>query len=457
MCQVRLLAGEMALAAGEVGIAEHLALALASARYEPAWRLAAALGAPYLHHLPELEGWRLHQQRLQHQEPHQDQQQRNGVANAVETESLDPPKQKRQQAGEWQAANGQVNQAEEEGLHQAGQLTQQQEGQHEEQQQQQQRGSAAKRTSQIGEGSRLSLLAFAVCHCPGEELAPLTDELLECQTCLEAKPRNKGAAVAAAGCACADEVLAAAAAGAPTHRQEQLMLAGAAAAADGRSALDGLPALGDPHLLLAALLAGGSVADAEERLTAVLDCSSAPGAGGEGAAASYGRLQRLLTVGAAAHLLLALGPSAAEVAASGQLPEPADMATEVAASRKLPKPADKAAEPAVSVTGSVGGIAPSTSVPARRQLLAARVAELMGVAKRLKEDGSLTDVQEAAADAADRCFQRLRQAADSRHLREALPLVEPARFIGGEGDTVAWNLFYVQRAVMLRGGVGWEV
>jgi hypothetical protein len=45
--QVRLLAAEAALAAGEGSIAAHLALQLASARYTPAWRLAAELACPH--------------------------------------------------------------------------------------------------------------------------------------------------------------------------------------------------------------------------------------------------------------------------------------------------------------------------------------------------------------------------------------------------------------------------
>lgn len=44
--QVRLLAAECALGAGELDVAERLALSLAAARYAPAWRLAAELACP---------------------------------------------------------------------------------------------------------------------------------------------------------------------------------------------------------------------------------------------------------------------------------------------------------------------------------------------------------------------------------------------------------------------------
>jgi hypothetical protein len=44
--QVRLLAAEAAFDAGERGIAQHLLLSLAAARYPPAWRLAAEMACP---------------------------------------------------------------------------------------------------------------------------------------------------------------------------------------------------------------------------------------------------------------------------------------------------------------------------------------------------------------------------------------------------------------------------
>lgn len=44
--QVRLMAAEAALSAGEVGVATHLCLQLAAVRYGPAWHLAAELACP---------------------------------------------------------------------------------------------------------------------------------------------------------------------------------------------------------------------------------------------------------------------------------------------------------------------------------------------------------------------------------------------------------------------------
>ena len=46
LLQVRLMAAEAALSAGEVGIATHLCLQLAAVRYAPAWHLAAELACP---------------------------------------------------------------------------------------------------------------------------------------------------------------------------------------------------------------------------------------------------------------------------------------------------------------------------------------------------------------------------------------------------------------------------
>mgnify|MGYP001807021011 CR=1 FL=1 len=46
LLQVRLMAAEAALTAGEVGVATHLCLQLAAVRYAPAWHLAAELASP---------------------------------------------------------------------------------------------------------------------------------------------------------------------------------------------------------------------------------------------------------------------------------------------------------------------------------------------------------------------------------------------------------------------------
>jgi hypothetical protein len=46
LLQVRLLAAEAALSAGEVGVATHLCLQLAAVRFKPAWHLAAELACP---------------------------------------------------------------------------------------------------------------------------------------------------------------------------------------------------------------------------------------------------------------------------------------------------------------------------------------------------------------------------------------------------------------------------
>jgi hypothetical protein len=369
--EVRQLAGEMALAAGELPVAEHLALQLASARHAPAWRLAAALAAPH--------------------------------------------------AAEPRAANG-ARGGGEEGTA-AG------------------KGGAPAR-QRVGEGSRLSLLAFAVCHCPQAQLGPLSDELLECQARLY---RDRTARAAAGGQpkagsagagtggeagvgAAGEQVLAVSAAGAPTNRDAHIAAAGAAAAAGGAGALDGVPTLGDPHLLLAGLLAAGDAAAAEELLAASLEAGAAAAAAAAAVAApppgprpaevaaaeeglpqmaevanrqvtpgpSFALLQRALTVGAAAQLMLAAAPHATQLAGAD-----------------------------VPVGTSAAAAA------ARRRLLQSRVSELAAAVERLKAAGALGEAGGAAAGSAERCWQRLRQASDGRRLKDALPAVESARFISG--------------------------
>jgi hypothetical protein len=265
----------------------------------------------------------------------------------------------------------------------------------------------------IADSSRLPLLAFAVCHCPPDQLGLLSDELLECQVRLDAastsgQGRSRGEEEASGA---ARGLPAVTVAGAPTHRSEQLIQAAAAAAAGGRGACECVPTLGEPELLLAALVAGGSAAEAEARLweavrsaaagvdaqfgaevinkqssirrsvTRQSSSSSSSSSSSNAGALSFSHLQRLLTVGAASQLLLALAPHADEVAQARSTLN--------------------------------GGERPAV---ARRRLVAMRVSEITSAAQRLRAAGSLSEAEAAATDGAERCLQRLRQADENRRL-----------------------------------------
>ena len=354
--EARLLAAEAALAAGEAGAAEHLALQLASARHAPAWRLAAALAAP----LAPLED---------------DDSGGDGDTNGAA-------------AGDQQRL--------------------------------------PRPRPAIGEGSRQSLLAFALCHCPQALLAPLTDELLESQARLGRTKARGGGRLSKSSAAAApgggdqqqqqqdqqQQLTVRLASDAAPQRAELLELAGAAAAGGGRSALDGAPTLGEAPLLLAALLSGaggeGGAADVDARLEAALaaaTAASAPAAtasasmDGEPPGAPFCVLQRVLAVGSAAQLLLASAAHAADVAPPQQ------------------QPADQQG---------------SLTTAARRRLLELPSADLAAAVERLRGSGALTDAEAAAAAAAARCAERARRAADGRRLRGALPAVEPGRFLAGD-------------------------
>ncbi len=501
--QVRLIAAELALAAGELTVAEDLALQLAAAQHAPAWQLAAQLAAPSMWPPPAVKEKPDEQQQSEGQqdESQQDEQAQEQLeeeckeeegasvcasddagseadvaADAATDAAADQPGSPARSSSSSSSSSGsggeddgssltecsradsgglnggssssgevaggssnagstaaalavadaaqtpeapatptreawpgalQAREAEEK-LPPVQQLPREQKKEAMGPARQQAAARPPKPRSRMRQEARLTLLAFAARHCPVDRLPALTDHLLCCQAAASM------AADAASSCSSgpgqsdmqpADDqgsadlgVLPLAGASARRELHFKLACESVMGVADGEGALSfGLPSLGDAPLLLGSLLATGDTAQVEQRLTAALGSvgGGEQEAGGCGAApASFAPLQRLLTVGAAAQLLLALAPGSS---------------------------------PAAAATAA-------TAVALRRHLLQLPVSELAAAVGRLRRGSEIGEGRLAAAEAADRHLRRLERAAEGRRVRNALLQVDAARFVtGGSG------------------------
>jgi hypothetical protein len=266
---------------------------------------------------------------------------------------------------------------------------------------QQQQSTAA--VSSLPPKDRLRLLAFASCYCPGNELPPLTDELLLAQQEVRVKEQQRREQQQqhrqqplAAAQQQLDMLLPLQRPAAEGYQQQKQQLLGAAlaAAASAGSACTGLFSLGDPQLLLAVLCSCSSASEAEQLLNAALAQHLAAGSGSNG---SYSAMQRTLVVAAAAQLMLLAQHQPGMVQ---QLPTAA-ADTSRHTSARLPK---------------------------RQQHLLAVLHAPLGKLQAAAD--AVLAGQDATACAAG-FLARLQQMSDGRQLMQWLPNVESARFFAG--------------------------
>jgi hypothetical protein len=279
---------------------------------------------------------------------------------------------------------------------------------------------------------RQQLLAFAACHCPASDLPPLTDELLLAQ---QQQQQQQGEKVDAAVTPRPNTPL--------LETTQQLQLAAAAAATAG-NALTSIPTLGDPALLLGLLLRQQSGAAAQQ----VLD-EQVIGVHLGVVGRCYSSLQRVLAVGAAAQLLLALQqPGAAAVldAAGMDLTSTGNDSSSTSSSVKAGGAGEK--------SRSDGSAKYFEGLPKRKHQLQALLRQPLrqlqamvdSVAQQQQqqqqqegtgnnEEAGLAAAAAAAAQAsscASGLLLRLQHVADGRQMRQWLPDADTARFMAGE-------------------------
>lgn len=345
--QVRLYAAGMAAAAGDLPVAQHLALSLVKAGHAPAWRLAARLAT--------------------------------GRGAAAEE------------------ADGELAAADAGG-----------------------RGALLAVAAAAPEGqqvqplpvvedlhARMELLAFALRLCSVQQLGSLSDALAGCQ-----------AGLAPPGPSAPSDVNSGAPAGSAADKAVHVEEAIRAANSPGGTLT--APSLGQPHLLLAALLGGSE--EGRSALWAALEEGTCQEGG------SYARLQRLLAVGIAAAALQALQGAPAEALAAA------------AGASASSAPGSK------SAAAGEGGRAQQGQRHASQQaLLALPVARLLeALQQQQRSSGAPTTPAtsaapsegpaSAAASAAERAARyqrRLADAGEARELRRWLPNMEAGRFVSG--------------------------
>ena len=469
----------MALAAGETAVAEHLALQLVTADYSPAWRLAAALAAPHLvpalaplptpvaEEAPAGQQEELQSQQLQEQEESQQEEEqgqlavKEGEEQTAEGLQEDLHSSKRssssssrsasssrgsgshpggsESAGGMVAAAGGEAGGEEEGWgdgwEDAEEVGEEAEGapmdevqqqQQQEQQEQQQdvmvststpgTAPAAPQTgatrSSKGSGSgpnpsqRVLLLAFATRYCQPEDLAGFTDELTAWRaTDLHRQDASlpKPAAAMAGPYATAG----------PYSRPQQLAVA---LEAQGSTAVDRVPSLGDAHMAVAGLLGGGS--SSSEVAAGVMKEAVADLLGGKGTSSSskkYAHVERLLLLGSASQLLLALKMHAAAAIAIA--------ATSEGQQQQQEEEQEQGSSSEKSSSKS------STWHQQQQKLLDLATCSMFAAAEQLHEE--LKPLEAEAVAAAVGFRSQLQQLSESRALQQLLPPAEAEKFIAG--------------------------
>jgi hypothetical protein len=288
---------------------------------------------------------------------------------------------------------------------------------------------------------RQQLLALAACHCPTAELPALTDELLAAQQ--QQGQQDAAAAAAAAAAGMPDRPVTPLQTNTEQAAEQQLQLAATAAATAG-NALNSIPTLGDPTLLLGLLLRQQSPAAAQQLLDEHIIPQQLGGVGG-----CYSSLQRVLAVGAAAQLLLALRmpKAAAALEASGVDLVELSAAAEVVSSESANSRGVKSGRKQQLRDGSMQFFA---GLPKRQQqlraLLQQPLRQLQSLVDKIAqqqqqgEEGEAADTSPAAAAAAVEASScaaglllRLQHVSDGRQMRQWLPDADTARFMAGEG------------------------